>query len=77
MIRRFHLNVVRRYEERRPTNDDKKSAGQEVSDDVVSHLPLHVQLESGHRVVSGLLRHVVTLVPHQLGHPNLSKTKQN
>ena len=66
-----HLDVIRRDEERRPADHDEEAAGQVVGDDVVGHLPLHVEPESGDRVVSGLLRHVVALVPKQLRHAHL------
>lgn len=60
------LNVVRRDEERGPADHHEEAAGQEVGDDVMGHLALQVQPESGHGVVASLLGHVVALVPKQL-----------
>ncbi len=42
----LYLDVIGRDEEGCPADDDEEPARQEVGDDVVGHLSLHVQLKS-------------------------------
>ena len=68
---KYYLNVIEWNEEGGPTDHDKHSAGQVVGDDIVGHLTFQVQPETGHAVVSRLLRQVISLPPLQLCYANL------
>ena len=58
-----YLYVIWRNEEGGKANNDKKPAWQIVSDDIVSHFPLHVKFKACHWIVASFLGQIVPFIP--------------